>query len=136
VPNQQPCEARVRGEFNDRMEDIGKLWKLYQDNPDASDYELGKFDEYGLCFDYVAIGTFKDQKRGYFRWQLSWVGPADEFRFYVDEHFDPVEIEYWFLDWFDGASLTLSGRDYDLLEEIFNDFKSLGCVQAEYLKAI
>ena len=118
-----------------RIGDIRRLWKLCRRDPDGSDPELGSFSEYGLSFDYVARGTFgESQRRGYFRWQLSWGGPSDEFRFYTDEEFEPVEIEYWFLDWFDGSHLQLSGRDYDLLAEIFADWKDIGLVEVEYQK--
>ena len=63
--------------------------------------------EYGLCFDKVEPNTFKDQKLGYWRWQLSWGGPSDEFRIFVDEDKNIYKIEYWFLDWGDGASIIV-----------------------------
>ena len=131
----ESCKDRVAGHLQDAIEDIRKLWKLYQRDPEAYDDELGNFYEYGLCFDYVAKGTFDDQPRGYFRYQLSYGGPSDEFRFYVDETLDPYEIEYWFLDWFDGASITLEGEDYDLMAEIFGYFKECGAVASEMQKA-
>jgi len=130
------CRERVRAELAERMRDIRKLWKLYLKDSDASDPDLGTFTEYGLCFDYVAPGTFDDQKRGYFRYQLSWGGPQDEFRFYTDENLTPVKIEYWFLDWFDGAKVTLQGRNYALLAEIFDWFKDMGAVESERAKAL
>ncbi len=132
---QKTCQERVQEEFEDRMDDIRRLWRAYQKDPDKSVVDVGTFSDYGLGFDYVAPGTFNDQKRGYFRYQLSWGGPSDEFRFYCDENFKPVEIEYWFLDWGDGATITLSGKDYALLDEIFNDFKEIGVVQSEYDKS-
>ena len=61
----------------------------------------------GLCFDYVDPNTFNDQKEGYWRWQLSWGGPGDEFRIYVNPNKSVHRIEYWYLDWFDGAKVTL-----------------------------
>ena len=133
---QESCQARLNAELRDRVRDIRTLWRLYQRNSDASHPELGKFEEYGLAFDYVAKGTFRDQKRGYFRWQLSWGGPADEFRFYMDEDLDAVEIEYWFLDWNDGANTGLSGRAYKVLDEIFQYFKDIGVVEAERAKSL
>ncbi len=133
---QESCQERLNPELHDRLQEIRTLWRLYQKNPDASHPKLGKFEEYGLCFDYVAKGTFQDQKRGYFRWQLSWGGPADEFRFYMDENLDAVEIEYWFLDWNDGASKKLSGEAYKLLDEIFQYFKDMGVVEAERAKSL
>lgn len=129
------CKEQVRPELRGRIQDIRKLWRLHQRDPDASDEDLGRFDEYGLCFDYVPRGTFRDQKRGYFRWQLSTGGPGDEFCFYTDETLKPYEIEYWFLDWFDGAKADLGGQDYDLLAEIFAGWKEIGSVEAELQKA-
>jgi len=131
----ESCEDRVQSHLRERIEDIRKLWKMYQRDTDAYDEDLGNLNEYGLCFDYVAKGTFSDQKKGYFRWQLSFGGPSDEFRFYVDETLVPYTIEYWFLDWFDGAHVDLEGEDFELLEEIYNDFKEMGVVQSEIDKA-
>ena len=61
----------------------------------------------GLCFDYVDPNTFTDQKEGYWRWQLSWGGPGDEFRIYVNPDKSVHRIEYWYMDWYDGAKVTL-----------------------------
>jgi len=129
------CKQRVRRDLRDRLADLQKLFSAYRKGNEEGVEGLGTFPEYGLSFDYVAPNTYDDQKRGYFRYQLSWGGPADEFRFYCDENFQPVEIEYWFLDWFDGAGIDLSGEDYQLLEEIFQDFKDTGLVETEYAKA-
>lgn len=133
---QESCKERIAGELKGRLRDIRALWRLYQKDPEASHPELGKFEEYGLGVDYVAKGTFRDQKRGYFRWQLSWGGPADEIRFLLDEDLDAVSIEFWYLDWNDGASKKLSGAAFILLDEIFRHFKDLGIVAAERAKAI
>ena len=64
----------------------------------------------GLCFDYVEPETFTDQKEGYWRWQLSWGGPGDEFRIYVNPDKSVHRIEYWYLDWYDGAHVTLDAK--------------------------
>ena len=64
----------------------------------------------GLCFDYVDPNTFTDQKEGYWRWQLSWGGPGDEFRIYINPDKSVHRIEYWYLDWFDGAHVTLDEK--------------------------
>lgn len=98
-------------------------------------YNIGTFEDYGLSFDYVPEGTWKDQKEGYFRYQLSWGGPSDEFRFFVNPSFKLHRIEYWFLDWFDGADVVLEGDDEKLLEEIFEMFRDTGTVEEEYEKA-
>ena len=57
--------------------------------------------------DYVEPYTFDDQREGYYRLQLSWGGPSDEFRIYTDMNKTIHEIEYWYLDWFDGACINV-----------------------------
>jgi len=103
--------------------------------------DLGNMYEYGLAFDYVAPGTFDNQDEGYFRYQLSWGGPSDEFRIYADKRgqysWSVYKLEYWFMDWFDGAKRHLRGTDRELVEEIFQSFfVDSGSAEAEYEKAI
>jgi len=64
-----------------------------------------------LGFDYVAPHTFKKQLVGYWRWQFSWGGPSDELRGYVNEHKELHRLEYWYMDWFDGASIQVNQDD-------------------------
>ena len=129
MATQPTCKERVREHLQGRIADLIKLWNIYQVDPEAYDEELGNLNEYGLCLDYVAPYTFKNQRRGYLRYQLSWGGPSDEFRFYLDESLNPTRIEYWFLDWFDGAKIILKGKVLSLLEEIYQDFNECGTVQ-------
>src|SRR4030042_934462 len=103
MSKEKSCKGRINEHLDDRISDLEKLWSAYKEDPEKSLDDLGNFNEYGLSFDYVAPNTFEDQRRGYFRYQLSWGGPSDEFRFYCDETLEPYRIEYWFLDWFDGA---------------------------------
>lgn len=52
--------------------------------------------------------------------QLSTGGPADGFMVIVDpETMEIEEIEYYFRDWFDGASMKLEGKDFEMIEEMF-----------------
>ena len=81
------CAQLVQGEFEDRLKELHTVE--------------------GLCFDYVDPNTFNDQKEGYWRWQLSWGGPGDEFRIYVNPDKSIHRIEYWYMDWYDGAKVTL-----------------------------
>jgi len=53
---------------------------------------------------------------------LSTGGPHDEFNIYTNEDGEIVRIEYVFKDWFDVASETLSGSDFDTAEEYFKTF--------------
>ena len=132
---EKTCERRVSEHLKGRIEDLKKLWAAYQDDPEKSLDDLGNMYEYGLCFDYVAPGTFDDQTEGYFRYQLSWGGPSDEFRFYVGPEFKCHRIEYWFLDWFDGASRAIEGENLALMVEIFTWFDDGGLVKTEFDKA-
>jgi len=135
MASQPSCKDRVRAELQSRIEDLTKLWNLWKQDTEASDEELGNWNEYGLGVDYVAPGTFENQKRGYLRYQLSWGGPSDEFRFYLDESLNPTRIEYWFMDWFDGAKIILKGQPLALLEEIYEELKETGTVQAKIEEA-
>lgn len=122
------CKSRWTGHKTKRMSDIRKLWAAEQEmGGDAHVSDLGSLNEYGLSFDYVVPGTFNDQPRGYWRWQLSWGGPSDEIRFYAEllKEYGPAyvdRIEYVFMDWYDGHTRALRGKDRDLMETIFKDW--------------
>jgi hypothetical protein len=123
------CEQRIEAHMDGRLHDLERLWTSYC-NGNQADSELGSLDEYGLCFDYVAPDTYHDQPEAYFRYQLSWGGPGDEFRFYANPDFSCHRIEYWFLDWFDGAQRTLSGEGEALLLDIWRWFCDTGAVRS------
>ena len=133
------CDQRIDAELESTLETLKLMWEAYQ-HEDDEEYELengmtveqvhndiGYFSEYGLSFDYVEPDTFDDQPVGYWRYQLSWGGPSDEFRFWYNGN-RVYSIEYWFMDWFDGAKRQLTGEDFGLLEEIFEDLHSCQCV--------
>ena len=122
------CKDRINEELRDRIKDLRKLWNAYCQGEEEVE-DLGNLWDYGLCFDYIAPHTFKNQSQGYFRYQLSWGGPADEFRFYVNPDLTPYKIEYWLLDWFDAASKELKGAEYELLKNIYELFQGMGTVQ-------
>ena len=88
----QTCESRIDEYLAGRLEDILPM------------YETGELShEYGLCIDYVCTEDYGWTGPDYARYQLGWGGPSDEFRFFADG-----TIEYWFLDWFDGAHRDVS----------------------------
>ena len=96
------CEDRVDEQLAATLSDVRELVKAYSETEDGDHPELGNLSEYGLGFDFVELGTFDDQDEPYYRWQLSWGGPSSEFRFYL--HATGLRrVEFWFLDWFDGA---------------------------------
>jgi hypothetical protein len=82
-------------------ERINKQWQQRREDLQDPEFE-------GLGFDYVEPHTFTDQLEGYWRWQFSWGGPSDELRAYVNEHKEIHRLEYWFMDWMDGAKIDLT----------------------------
>ena len=115
----RPCKERIAKELKSTIQSLSEVWNKYNKDPDSPD-----FYEYGLSFDYVEPNTFQGQRRGYFRYQLSWGGPSDEFRYYVDERLQPTKITYNFMDWWDGAERELSGKNERLLTEIWESYFS------------
>lgn len=70
----------------------------------------GRLADYALCIEHVAPDTFEDQPEGFLRYQISWGGHADEFRFYVNPDLSCRRAEYWFRNGDDGASLECTGE--------------------------
>jgi hypothetical protein len=133
------CVSSWEGEKNDRVRDLRLLLSAWQDgHHDRHANDIGTLCEYGLGFDYVPPGTFRDQMEGYWRYQLSWGGPSDEFRFYAGGcgEQQPYRIGYAFLDWFDGHERPLEGDDLSLLHGIWAFFRDTGATEAEYRKAM
>jgi len=154
---QRTCKERVRSHMNSRMGDLKALYRFHDltvkqryqfldgngygtpDDPTDEDainerlYEIQ--NEYGLSFDYVAPGTFSDQGRGYWRYQISYGGPSEELRFYATEGPSIDYIEFWFLDWRDGAKIKLSGDTLTTAAAMWDDFKELGTLEHTYNEA-
>ena len=99
---QLKCKDLVEEKFKDTIDEVRGMYK-------AGDYEA--LSEYALSLDYVKAGTFSNQRAGYLRWQLSWGGPSDEFRIY-----DNGDVEYWYLDWWDGACVDVDGDDAEIIK--------------------
>jgi len=118
------CAERVTEHMESRLEDLQKFYQAAQEGKEEVK-NLGNVDEYGLCFDYIPAETYKNQDEGYFSWQLSWGGPSDEFRIFVDASLHCHRIEYWFLDWFDGAHIVLTGKDRKLVDYFVDRFREL-----------
>jgi hypothetical protein len=125
------CENRIDSYLKSRLADLETL--LHGGSGDFDeDGHLASLCEYGLCFDYVASGTFPDQEEAYFRYQLSWGGPSDEFRFFANPDLSCHRVEYWFLDWFDGAQRTLQNNERALLLELWEWFSETGAVRSTF----
>ena len=116
MSKQESCAERVQGELKQTIEVLEILLNL---EPEEEHEDFGSLFDYGLSLDYVEPNTFEDQEQGYVRYQLSWGGPSDEFRYYVSYDGSPYHIEYWFLDWYDGAHIELTGYYKDVMMEVW-----------------
>lgn len=115
---EKTCADLVHSAWAGRRADL----EQYADSGRAGVYEEGNdelppFNEYGLSLDVVEAHTFEDQHQDYGRYQFSWGGPSEEIRFYCDR------IEFWYMDWFDGAKVDISTDDVAIwLADHFVDF--------------
>ena len=117
----------ARESYRGRMQEIRSLRRLAEKDPEAYN-DFGRWDEYGLSLDYVPAGTFNDQRRGYLRFQISWGGPSEEFRFFMDERLNCTSIEFWYLDWGCGHRIKVSNQT---MRDIFEEWSD--CDMIEYL---
>ena len=71
--------------------------------------------EFALCW-----MARKDEGGSYLEWQLSWGGPADGFRFYLNDAEGVYAVYYYFQDWFDGAEVqVVDSEELELLHDAF-----------------
>ena len=115
--NEKKCADLVHQKYQDTLKDYQNAFDYFEQDEDKrkpnEEYESYEdFFDYvnqsGLCFDFVEANTFEDQKCGYWRFQMSWGGPSDEFRIYTDYDKNINYIEYWYMDWNDGASIRVN----------------------------
>ena len=137
-PLQKKCIDLVEKKYQERLEEFARARRFFDITDNLASDEKGDLETYlndeaqdfnnysdfidyvnqsGLSFDRVEAGTFKDQRAAYWRWQLSYGGPSEEFRL-----FDNGDLEYWYLDWFDGASVEVTD---EIFENIMANFKDL-----------
>lgn len=137
---QPTCNERIEEHMQSALDDLAIFDKYgfadpgdidwHEDEEDEGDRErmdeLGAFCDYGLSWDYVEPGTFEGQDEGFYRYQLSYGGPSDEFRFYGGFDGRPHRIEYRFHDWGDGAGRNCYGEDFDLMVRVWDFFEECG----------
>ena len=74
--HEKSCEDRIDDRLASTLEDLEDLMQRE---------DIGTaINEYFLSFDYVEPETFNGQKEGFFRLQMSWGGPSDEFRIFTE----------------------------------------------------
>jgi len=103
-------DADVAKRGKQHLKFTAERMQMYSDN-----YEIYKegnedyppFYEYDLCFDFVESDGDYNDGAPYFRYQMSYGGPSDEFRFY-----EPDMIEYVFLDWFVGVGFDVTDEPW------------------------
>ena len=95
------CADLVHQKYQDRLKEFETAKTFLDIDKDARDQfeqflaeefsDLVGYEDFfdyvnqsGLSFDFVEANTFEDQKCGYWRFQMSWGGPSDEFRIYTD----------------------------------------------------
>ena len=114
------------GETEEQLEECNEMAKVRGDDIEAvQDYlQYDSLFDYvnqtALSWDFVEANTFSDQKVGYYRLQLSYGGPSTEFRVYTDKDLNIDRIEYWYLDWYDGASVVVDSSSsivVDLIQQ-------------------
>jgi hypothetical protein len=97
----ESCEQRIKQELRQRIADFRQAL-------------AGKFGDFIDWINEYALAYDKDTKTGAKRLELSYGGPQDYFEFFPDG-----TIKYYFLDWFDGASVELHGRDYEVMSKVW-----------------
>lgn len=104
--------------FQSRSEDLSSILERMESSaPEVSEQAYEELFQYGLSLDYVPPFTFDGQLAGYWRWQISWGGPSDEFRIYVDDDSNIREIIYVFQDWYQHTEQSVWHRD-DILQAV------------------
>ena len=117
MEKQLTCAERIDSNYESRIEDLRALWAA----DDNETEELGHLYDYGLAIDIVTSEQFDNVERPFIRYQLSWGGPSDELRFYLNSYGKTNCVEYAFMDWFDGATKIVSGNDKEFLMELYNE---------------
>lgn len=107
---QPTCEERIDDNLAGRLADFAKIMDQADDGREDA-YE--RWDELPLSIDTKLEVTVL----------LSWGGPQDEFVLSVNPEDRSIgAIRYRFLDWFDGATRTLEGEQYETARDFLSYF--------------
>ena len=114
LSKQLKCKDLVQSSWESQEED-------YKNFKDEGDYEslYDYVNQTALSFDKVHKNSKENIDRSYYRLQISWGGPSTEFRAFLNADHDIDYIEYWYLDWFDGASINIprDSKSWKVVEE-------------------
>ena len=95
------CADLVQGNYERECKQLNDMVSWGENEEEWDD----SIHDYGLSFSWMPAA--EPGEPGYFCWLLSWGGPQDEFRFFVDGDLDLYKAEYWYLDWGDGAEVEV-----------------------------
>lgn len=120
---QRALENIVQAIHTGEVYDLDDLSKIAEQA-----HELPDFHDYGLCFDYVELGTFEDQDEDYFRYQFSYGGPTEELRIYENGL-----VEFVYLDWFCGIGFRIDNdpEHEEWVEWMTDWFSEIGLMDFE-----
>lgn len=104
MSREEKCSQRIEKELRGRIQDFKAALEEAEKEEDFDFYDW--INENALAYDDDPYYRAK-------RLELSYGGPQDYFLFFEDG-----TIEYHFLDWFDGAKITLEGEDYKIMEQV------------------
>ena len=114
LSKQLKCKDLVQSSWESQEED-------YKNFKDEGDYEslYDYANQTALSFDKVHKNSKENIDRSYYRLQISWGGPSTEFRAFLNADHDIDYIEYWYLDWFDGASINIprDSKSWEVVED-------------------
>ena len=114
---------------------LGENWDIYKEDQgyglsdDAYD-GFQAFSEYGLSWTY---NEPEDGSNGFYCYLMSWGGPSDELRFYADIRGQCHVIEYWYMDWFDGAKHVVT--DDEAAKAVASYFAECEAFESAYNEA-
>ena len=114
LSKQLKCKDLVQSSWESQEED-------YKNFKDEGDYEslYDYVNQTALSFDKVHKNSKENIDRSYYRLQISWGGPSTEIRAFLNADHDIDYIEYWYLDWFDGASINIprDSKSWEVVED-------------------
>jgi len=98
------CKERINRNLRKRIKQFKEI--------NQSEDPIEKINEVALALTETKV----------YKLELSWGGPSDHFVFEYDEkNKEIIKIEYHFLNWFDGATVSLSpdSEEWEIAEELF-----------------
>lgn len=107
----ESIERRAQSAYQSRRDELAEIFRRMDqqldNDPEREDEAMTEWHNYGQSFDYVEPFTFDNQRDGYYRFQISWGGPSEELRAWYDSEDNLRALEFWFLDWGEGAMVDV-----------------------------